>query len=840
MSFPTIAVEIAKHSMGPLVPPSENGYVTADGVTDVATYAFGTSDLLDLTNNYVLTFDVHVPFIDPADFASSTDPTVVLARIEEASTRVLEFGLVFNVGEASGTTAVMYAFLDGTGTVYSDPVPELSGIDATPARLIVKFNVNSGGEVTFDLRDLGADPNEFGDVTAGTFSNYGNALTFGSRSSAAGTFIIGDASTTTPARIRRCRLPGTAETDFDDHDGTDTYTDASRTWTVNNSQWRERDWVDVTDLVRFDDKITTSYGRTTDLGVYAPGTCGFVLDNTSRAWDPYGSTDVRPWLQVRVLATFTTQRSVFTGYVRAFTPEFDLAGVRPLTRANCVDGFGLLANYRIGGTATAAALALSPIGYWPHTEAASSTALANAVFGGPSLDYSFSSKSGATDPAWVGGRRTGTFSPDGHIDAADLPADYAATGSFTVSAWVHLPAPDASGFVAGERTGVLTVANASDDYWLCCYLYNDSLNAWGAGVAFYNGASNTYTDGPLAPALVDEEWPAGDIAGTDRYHLVTWAVTSGATYTLDVYVNGELVGTTSGITAPTTPSGSASLYDGDIKSDVGGSFIDTLGLTGSSEKSVAGIGFWDRALSATEAASLAESAIDGFASELSSVRVNRLLVDFGWPIGQWNLQSGQVTLAEVDANDATYLAALQRVELTEFGDLFIGPDGLIRFFDRDYRTDDNNTTKETFDTADTEAAFRAIGVDYSDELVVNLARLTGTNGVAVARDEASIRAGYGVREFARTVDAEVSQAQAAAIVTRFAQPQPRPRTFVVKPTRDPARLFPSVLDLGITDKVAITVPTVGTDPTITARISRVTHVFDTEDWTTTYGLEVEP
>ena len=93
------------------------------------------------------------------------------------------------------------------------------------------------------------------------------------------------------------------------------------------------------------------------------------------------------------------------------------------------------------------------------------------------------------------------------------------------------------------------------------------------------------------------------------------------------------------------------------------------------------------------------------------------------------------------------------------------------------------------------------------------------------------------RTLERQVPTTVSQAQADALIARWATPAVRPRSMTVLPLRNTTNLFPEVLSLDLTDKVSITIPTLGSDPTVTARIAHISHTFDGHNWVTTYGLE---
>ena len=167
-------------------------------------------------------------------------------------------------------------------------------------------------------------------------------------------------------------------------------------------------------------------------------------------------------------------------------------------------------------------------------------------------------------------------------------------------------------------------------------------------------------------------------------------------------------------------------------------------------------------------------AVDGFAniakalvtsgtqtSELSSVRVGKILDDAGWPSTDRSISTGAATLnADFIAEKTTALTYLQKVELSEAGAFFVNPSGAMTF--------KSHTDLETYTNAATfgpgNIPFTDVSVQFGMEALWNTINVTYYGGTVVAGTASAIGtasvASYG--EMAVTYDTLLNDAAAAS------------------------------------------------------------------------------
>jgi hypothetical protein len=127
------------------------------------------------------------------------------------------------------------------------------------------------------------------------------------------------------------------------------------------------------------------------------------------------------------------------------------------------------------------------------------------------------------------------------------------------------------------------------------------------------------------------------------------------------------------------------------------------------------------------------------AGQLSGARCNALLDSVGWPSSMRDIDVGQQTLLADPGTTRQALAALQTVELSEFGAVYMNPAGNFTFQDRLLTSSSVAGTPVVFADDNT-------GVDYSsakwilnDALIYNDASITPTGlATQTASDAASI------------------------------------------------------------------------------------------------------
>ena len=127
------------------------------------------------------------------------------------------------------------------------------------------------------------------------------------------------------------------------------------------------------------------------------------------------------------------------------------------------------------------------------------------------------------------------------------------------------------------------------------------------------------------------------------------------------------------------------------------------------------------------------------AGDLSGTRINQILDEIAWPVSMRDVDAGQTTVQANPNTAATALGSMQKIELAEYGALYVDATGSFVFQDR-------AVTAGSIANAPTVFADDGSGISYfnavwrlDDTLVYNNASITRTGGSAqVATNAASI------------------------------------------------------------------------------------------------------
>ena len=125
--------------------------------------------------------------------------------------------------------------------------------------------------------------------------------------------------------------------------------------------------------------------------------------------------------------------------------------------------------------------------------------------------------------------------------------------------------------------------------------------------------------------------------------------------------------------------------------------------------------------------------------DLSGTRINQILDQIAWPASMRDVDAGQTTVQANSNAAATALASMQKIELAEYGALYVDASGSFVFQDRE-------VTAGSVGGAATVFADDGTGIPYfnavwrlDDTLIYNSANITRTGGTAqVATNAASI------------------------------------------------------------------------------------------------------
>ena len=127
------------------------------------------------------------------------------------------------------------------------------------------------------------------------------------------------------------------------------------------------------------------------------------------------------------------------------------------------------------------------------------------------------------------------------------------------------------------------------------------------------------------------------------------------------------------------------------------------------------------------------------AGQLSGARVDALLNAIEWPVSLRNIDTGQSTLQADPGTSRSALDALQTVEDSEFGGIFVDGESKINFVDRDSLITRPATSVYTFSDDGTNISYTNAIVAFDDTNLINDVTVTRSGGTAQnAYDQPSI------------------------------------------------------------------------------------------------------
>lgn len=139
------------------------------------------------------------------------------------------------------------------------------------------------------------------------------------------------------------------------------------------------------------------------------------------------------------------------------------------------------------------------------------------------------------------------------------------------------------------------------------------------------------------------------------------------------------------------------------------------------------------------------------AGELSGSRINKILNTIGWPTSMRDVDPGLTTVQADPGTSRTALNAMQNIELSEYGSLYVDASGNFTFQDRALTSSSVAGTPTVFsDTGE-------VGIDYfdakwvlDDKLIYNSASITRAGGTAQTATDAASIAQYFLHSYSQT------------------------------------------------------------------------------------------
>jgi hypothetical protein len=228
------------------------------------------------------------------------------------------------------------------------------------------------------------------------------------------------------------------------------------------------------------------------------------------------------------------------------------------------------------------------------------------------------------------------------------------------------------------------------------------------------------------------------------------------------------------------------------------------------------------------------------AGDLSGTRINQILDAIDWPVSMRDVDAGLTTLQADPGTPRTSLAAMQTVEISEYGALYVDASGSFVFQDRSVTTESIGGTPTVFNDNGTDIGYANAIWRLDDTLVYNSASITRTGGTAqVATNAASIEKyfihSYNQQNLLMQTDA-VALDYAQAYVASRAQTSIRCDAIELDLYTDNyAAGIVAALDLDYFDPVTITTNQPGTSTlTKTLQVFGVKHAITPNNWKTVF------
>lgn len=245
------------------------------------------------------------------------------------------------------------------------------------------------------------------------------------------------------------------------------------------------------------------------------------------------------------------------------------------------------------------------------------------------------------------------------------------------------------------------------------------------------------------------------------------------------------------------------------------------------------------------AGSLLTTVAGATAGQDSGTRVNKILDQVGFPLSLRNIDTGDSTLQADPGTQRNTLDALQQVENSEFGGIFLDSQGRVNFKNRTAMISTPSSAAWTFADDGSAISYTNADVAFDDTTLLNSVTVTRVGGTAqTASDQASIDKYFlhsGTRSdiLVQTNTEALNQAQ--AILATRKDPQPRIDSIQINLYDDTNPTKPlSGIDTELLDGVTVTKTMPGSSSiTQSSVVIGIHHDVTKRSWNTTL-LTSEP
>jgi len=232
------------------------------------------------------------------------------------------------------------------------------------------------------------------------------------------------------------------------------------------------------------------------------------------------------------------------------------------------------------------------------------------------------------------------------------------------------------------------------------------------------------------------------------------------------------------------------------------------------------------------------------ATELTSVRLTRLLNSIGFPSSLRTINTGTMNIQQ-QALTTNLLAAMRECEVAENAQFFMGPDGKATFRNRDYKLSNTKAinVQATFDNSGSNLPYTDVVTSFDTNEVINVYEWTRTGGSAQYVADADSVNRYTAKTSTQTTK-NTSDGNVKSIIdqklSETALPIERIDTLTINPREDTS-LWAKVLGLGFGDRVKVNVTNPnGSTFTDEVWIESINHDIRSGSQTWNYSLTLSP
>lgn len=548
-------------------------------------------------------------------------------------------------------------------------------------------------------------------------------------------------------------------------------------------------WTDVTSDVR---GVRIRRGRTDETQRFSPGTCSVTLNNRDRQYDPqYASAtyvgNLYPMRQLKVEAVWnSTTYPMFRGFIEGWPQSYNESNKDAVVELVANDAFELLSNCELPSLSGFLHGIGTPV-FWYKLDDTDSGEFARTAIEATRADHGVYSYDDVT--SFVDFGQPGLVEPgsSAHVEGGAAVILSAGTKPYLLDGKVYTLGLVFS--VNGNPTGEAPLIDSTGDYVAASTRVTITTTGT-VGFSVQAGAASASITGTT---VVTDGKPHSVVVTRNGTALALWVdgVADGtATMGANSYGAGNYLQLGNYITTYASGSGTyasgVSALDGNLQHFV--AYASDLGST-----LAARLGGW----------------LIGWGTEGSSTRVGHLLDIVGWPSGLRSLDADGVDVGNQTLGGSA-LSALQQVEVSEYGRLFVDRSGNVAFHTRTHDVTSAAPTY-TFGTTDSATSVQVFAGStsfrFDRNLVANIVTVTGQNVEQTAASSSSI-AVYGSRS--RSISTLLTTTNDCIGLAEYIRDAMlsigsvlRSDGFEVRPARAPSTAWPIVLGLEIGDKVVL-------------------------------------